>query len=1012
MKKIWTKVILAVATFALAATAAVDQCKPIGWATTQGRTSKAFSVTGGGDASPITVTTFADLQKYAQDNSPRVIYIKGTLGSGWKGTSGDRLEIKGSNKTIIGLNPGTQLKAPIHIGSGVQNIIIRNIVIKGPGSNQDQAWDNLNIDGGAKNIWIDHCEFWDGQDGNADVVKGADNVTFTWCIFGYKINSSHNLSNLIASSDNEPVSEGKLNVTYMFNWWVAASQRKPRCRYGNIHVVNNLFTGDEKVQKGTSVMGISAGKQCYVRAERNHFIDEQTPIHKREGGATESIDNKFTNCSGNTSGTGTSFTPPYEYKNYMISVDEVEKVVRANAGATLKSPTQCGDGNSETPKSSSSEAKSSSSVAPSSASSSSIKVSAVSTSKKYDFVVGRDGDLKKALESAATAKPSANKRYYIFIPDGEYNIGSMMGDGNQKTTFSASYVSIIGQSMEKTVIYNKSVNEGIGITATLFLKGDGIYMQDLTIYNKAVYGNESKYNVTGRHVALQHQGDKHIFKRVRLLSTQDTYYTKSGRAYWEDGEIHGTTDFICGDGDIYFNRCTLRELKKSAMTAAATSTEWGYVFNQCTIDGNSSIDKGFTLGRSWNHAKTVFLNTKMNVRPTDAGWGNPMNSVPTVLGEYNSVDKNGKAVDLSKRRTDFNGTKVNPVFNASQAGKYTVKNVLSGKDSWDPEKLASQIAAPKLSQNGKKIEWTSANGTFCWVLLKDGKFLADVTGNSYDVSKLSEGAKLSVRAANSMGGLGETSNVLSISFSNQPASSSSISSSSAIVSSSSVAVSSSSVVPVSSSTVDTPEGYVQVEDGKMESAVLESTNAGFKGNGYVNFDKGGFVTVNVNVEAGGEYELEMFYANGSTEDRSLKISAGKSEATKTFTKTSAWTEWKTEKCKLNLVAGENTIKIETVAGNDGPNLDQFKLVLLKAAEENTTGITNIAEIGTLHIILDGRNILFQKTVSHARLFSITGLPMRSEKQSNRLSLEGVPSGMYILRAHDGVHQIQRTILVK
>lgn len=330
--------------FAVCASAAVDQCKPIGWATRSGRTSTPFEVTGGGNATPITVTTFADLQKYAKDSSPRVIYIDGTLGSGWSGTTGDRLNITGSNKTIIGLKPGTLLKAPIHI-SKASNIIVRNIVIQGPGSNADQAWDNLTIENdGSKNIWIDHCEFWDGQDGNADVVKGADNVTFTWCIFGYKKKSTHNLSNLIGSSDNEPVSEGKLNVTYMFNWWKAANQRKPRCRYGNVHVVNNLLTGDASVTGGTDVLGVSAGHMCRVRTERNVFINEANPIYTGNAngtGVNEVIDNIFTNCSGNTKGTGTSFTPPYDYTGFMLPASEVEAAVKANAGATLKSPTEC-----------------------------------------------------------------------------------------------------------------------------------------------------------------------------------------------------------------------------------------------------------------------------------------------------------------------------------------------------------------------------------------------------------------------------------------------------------------------------------------------------------------------------------------------------------------------------------------------------------------------------------------------------------------------------------------------
>ena len=354
MFEVPSKVIAVLCGLAVCASAAVDQCKPIGWATRSGRTSTPFEVTGGGNATPITVTTFADLQKYAKDSSPRVIYIDGTLGSGWSGTSGDRLNITGSNKTIIGLRPGTLLKAPIHI-SKASNIIVRNIVIQGPGSNADQAWDNLTIENdGSKNIWIDHCEFWDGQDGNADVVKGADNVTFTWCIFGYKKKSTHNLSNLIGSSDNEPVSEGKLNVTYMFNWWKAANQRKPRCRYGNVHVVNNLLTGDASVTGGTDVLGVSAGHMCTVRTERNVFINEANPIYTGNAngtGVNETIDNIFTNCSGNTKGTGTSFTPPYDYTGFMLPASEVEAAVKANAGATLASPTACDE---STPASSSS----------------------------------------------------------------------------------------------------------------------------------------------------------------------------------------------------------------------------------------------------------------------------------------------------------------------------------------------------------------------------------------------------------------------------------------------------------------------------------------------------------------------------------------------------------------------------------------------------------------------------------------------------------------------------------
>jgi len=319
----------------------VDQCKAVGWATRSGRTGGALSVTGGGDAAPTVVNNFADLAKYASDATARVIHIDGALGGGWSGTSGDRLEIK-SNKTIVGLRRATQLKAAIHINNA-SNVILRNIVIHGPGSNEDQAWDNINIEGSSKNIWIDHAEFWDGQDGNADVVKGADNVTFTWSIFGYSKQGSHNLSNLIASSDSEPVSEGKLNITFMFNWWKAVAQRQPRCRYGQIHVANNLYTGDDSV--GASVLGVSNGYSCNVLTENNHFIKQGEPIDLGKeagtGSVQEAVGNLFESCSGNQKGSGKAFTPPYEYKSFMVAAADVKALVQQHAGATLTSPTAC-----------------------------------------------------------------------------------------------------------------------------------------------------------------------------------------------------------------------------------------------------------------------------------------------------------------------------------------------------------------------------------------------------------------------------------------------------------------------------------------------------------------------------------------------------------------------------------------------------------------------------------------------------------------------------------------------
>ncbi|MEO6097246.1 MAG: pectinesterase family protein [Fibrobacteria bacterium] len=385
--------------------------------------------------------------------------------------------------------------------------------------------------------------------------------------------------------------------------------------------------------------------------------------------------------------------------------------------------------------------------------------------RKFDFVVGVDGDWKAAI-AAAAKQASPTYRYRIFFPNGEYNVGALTGDSNQKTTFTTANVSFIGQSAEKTILFNKSANEGIGITATLFLSNaDNMYMQDLTVMNRANYGQSSTYGETGRHVAIQEQSSKMIYKNVKQLSTQDTYYTNGQRTYWEGGQIDGTTDFICGGGDIFFNRVILNELKDGSPITASSPNDnsWGYVFESCIINATKS---GYQLGRSWGEARVVFLRTTMNQLASDAGWGNPMNNVPKVSAEFRTADANGKPVDLSKRRTTYTKDavtiKLNPVLTDAEAAKYTVENVLGGSDNWKPDDLTRQVSAPAAGVEGTTLKWNDNDSALCWVIFKGGKFLDNVTTGSYDISKLSQGDVLTVRAANSMGGLGASSNAITV----------------------------------------------------------------------------------------------------------------------------------------------------------------------------------------------------------------------------------------------------------
>lgn len=312
---------------------ASDACAPVGWATQNGGT------TGGGSATPVTVTSLSDLTTRANGSGSRVIYVSGTMGSG----VGTRVRVA-ANTTIIGL-PGATLYGGFDVRGN--NVIIRNMIVRGPGANDVDGVDCINIDGsGVTNVWIDHCDVYDGQDGNLDITNGANYISITWTKFRYTgASSNHQFCNLIGNSDSKTSDRGKLKVTMMYNHWTSGvRERMPRVRFGQVHVVNNLFDSPQ----GNHC--VRAGVEANILVEGNYFDGVNTPIDLYENNftAVTSRNNVFNGTSGNTSGSGTAFTPPYSLS--LSAAADVKALVTAScgAGATLPSPTSCGCGTTPT----------------------------------------------------------------------------------------------------------------------------------------------------------------------------------------------------------------------------------------------------------------------------------------------------------------------------------------------------------------------------------------------------------------------------------------------------------------------------------------------------------------------------------------------------------------------------------------------------------------------------------------------------------------------------------------
>lgn len=123
------------------------------------------------------------------------------------------------------------------------NIIIRNIAFEGPGPIDVGGADLLTLSRGSEHIWVDHCSFTDGMDGNFDINSKSDFITVSWCTFSYTDKAyDHKASNLIASSERPDQGEDNLNITYAYCVWGNGCEvRMPAVRWGRIHLLNNLY---------------------------------------------------------------------------------------------------------------------------------------------------------------------------------------------------------------------------------------------------------------------------------------------------------------------------------------------------------------------------------------------------------------------------------------------------------------------------------------------------------------------------------------------------------------------------------------------------------------------------------------------------------------------------------------------------------------------------------------------------------------------------------------------------
>lgn len=224
--------------------------------------------------------------------------------------------------------------------SKCSNFIIRNLKLVGPGSIDVGGNDLLSILDGSNHIWVDHCDFTDGIDGNFDITKTADFITVSWCTFSYTDRSyMHQNTNLVGSSDSNTADEDKLNVTYAFNvWGQNCRARMPMGRFGTIHMLNNYFNC-----KGNATACINPRKNSEFLIEGNYFEKGVSKIFSQSGAkAYVWADNNVTVEKFSPSSLG-EVSMPYAYSVADASLLPELLTGAQGAGATLQSPLTISD---------------------------------------------------------------------------------------------------------------------------------------------------------------------------------------------------------------------------------------------------------------------------------------------------------------------------------------------------------------------------------------------------------------------------------------------------------------------------------------------------------------------------------------------------------------------------------------------------------------------------------------------------------------------------------------------
>jgi pectin methylesterase-like acyl-CoA thioesterase len=400
--------------------------------------------------------------------------------------------------------------------------------------------------------------------------------------------------------------------------------------------------------------------------------------------------------------------------------------------------------------------------------------------RTFDAVVDLNGSGDYTSVQAAIDQTPDNRTtpWLIFIKNGRYEellriprskpfIHLIGEDRNRVTLTWGIYCSDPVAGWEAMNQGNQGVSDAC---ASMVIDASDFYAENISFENR--YGVEAQNGPQA--LAFKNNRDRVAAYNCSFRSFQDTWQTSSGandRIYAYDCWIEGAVDYFYNSGNALVENTTLYNVRSGSVIVAPAhpvDTRYGYVFRNCTVDGNApAADGRQLLGRPWHNApRAVYLNTTMNIPIAPEGWTN-MGVIPALFAEYNSVDKNGASLDLSNRKTCYTQSAneggqaicgVQAVLSAEEAAAYTYEGIIHDPDGWNPRAFFEAVLRPgDIRMDRNTLSWDACDYAICYAVYKNGRVWTFTTDLSYQDASAVDTDLYFVRPVNEYGSLGESS---------------------------------------------------------------------------------------------------------------------------------------------------------------------------------------------------------------------------------------------------------------